>query len=74
MRHVTDNLHHDFILALRIAGYVNESALVAHYTTGSTRASHIKSALENADKVTAAAAALRAEIARLEAERDEVAA
>lgn len=68
MDYPTDNIHHKTILALRAGSQVADNALVAHYTKGSARKLALDDALENADRVTAAAAALRAEIAALEVE------
>lgn len=65
-----DNISYKLILALRIATDVSESALLAHYIKGRGRISHIYDALNKADRVTAAAEALRAEIARIESNKE----
>lgn len=65
-----DDIHHDFILALRAGHEVEIAATLAHYTRGGDRRYHLEKALASADRVTAAAAALRAEIKRLEAEAE----
>ena len=66
--HPYDQIDHRLILALRAGHEAEISATLAHYTLGGSREYHLGKALEAADKVTAAAEALRAEIASLELE------
>lgn len=73
MTHPYDNIDHKLILALRNGHEAEVSATLAHFMRGHDRKYHLDHALEAADKVTAAAAALRAEIKRVEADQSEVA-
>lgn len=67
MPDIYDDIHHEFILALRAGHEVEIAATLAHYTRRGNRRYHLEKALASADRVTTAAAALRAEIERLEA-------
>ena len=73
MTHPYDNIDHKLILALRGGTHLSEQALVAHYTKGVNRKMAMDDALARADEITAAAAALRAEIERVEDAESEVA-
>lgn len=66
MKYLYDNIDHKLILALRAGHDAEIAATLAHYTRGEDRKYHIGKALEAADNVTAAAEALRAEIASFE--------
>jgi len=70
MTHTYDNIDHTLILALRAGHEAYLAATLAHYMRGADRKYHIGKALEAADKVTAAAKALRAEIDSYELDAD----
>lgn len=67
MKHPYDQINHEFILGLRAGHDADTSATIAHFTRGNDRKYHIDQALKAADKVTAAAAKLRADIDAIEA-------
>lgn len=66
-RHPYDDIDHAVILALRLGTRVAERALLAHYTSGNSRAGHIKDALESADELAEHAQTLRDAMARADA-------
>ena len=65
--HPYDDIDDEAILALRLGDIVAEWALLAHYTSGNSRAGHIKDALEYVDELAEHAQALRDAMARADA-------
>lgn len=65
--HPYDDIEDEAILALRLGEIVAEWALLAHYTSGNSRAGCIKDALKYADMIAEAAKVLRDEMARADA-------
>ena len=65
--HPYDAIDHAVILNLRLGARVAERALLAHCTSGNSRAGHIKDALEYADELAEHAQTLRDAMARADA-------
>lgn len=65
--HPYDDIDHTMILAMRRGCSLADSALLAHFTRGPSRASHLRDALKYADMIAEAAKVLRDEMARADA-------